>query len=688
MWIRQFFVALVYLLVATIALEFAVVEGNATLIWPSSGVALAVLIRFGAKYAVGIFFGAFLSGIYAGNEPIIWWFCALGNTLEPLLALYLLRFLPFSKNVYHNHDYLSLIFAGSVGAIASALLGSVALFLVNYITVEQIPKVIFHWWMADALGMFSIGPFLLLFSYSRIKYLLQERALEVLLILISGSSFALIFYAGWGELEFNKASSNYLLMIPLVWAILRFGQVISAIVIAQYFCIAIYGLLFQKGMFWEGDLQTNLYFFWGHFSVISILTMLVAYAISERHTFSQAVRNSKTETYIFCEDDIHFEFINQSALNNQGLSLFSALKLTPVDIQLFTSETELFEKLQPLRDGKLSFVAFETVVQRRDKSFYPVEVNIQMLDYSSRESYLISLVDITEHLEKEKHLILGNSVCELSSQAIMITDANVNIIRVNHAFTKITGYKEEDALGKNPSFLSSGRHEQEFYQALWASLIEDGMWTGEIYNRRKSGELYLQSITIKALSNSVGDVENYIAMFIDITQEREQTLQLKHLSEHDVLTGLPNKSLLQKEFLYALAVAKRQSTQLGLLFIDLNNFKPINDKYGHTFGDNMLQAIAIRMQSCIRETDIVSRVGGDEFVVLVSNTESDKNCAILTEKLKNIISQVILIEHVPLQVSASIGVANYPEQGDSLEALLSVADKAMYEDKKVMKSSH
>lgn len=587
--IRQFFVALVYLLIATVALEFAVVEGNATLIWPSSGVALAVLIRLGAKYVIGVFLGAFFAGIYAGDEPIIWLFSALGNSLEPLIALYLLRFLPFSKNIYHSHDYLSLILAGAVGAIVSALFGCSALFLVDYISVVEVPKIIFHWWVSDALGILSITPCLLLFSYSRIKALLHKKEAEVFFILLNATILAFIFYAGWGDIEFNKASSNYLLMVPLVWAILRFGQVVSSLVITQYFCIAIYGLLIQKGMFWTGDLETNLYFFWGHFSVISILTMLVAYAINEKNMFSQAVSNSHTETYIFCEDDIHFEFVNQCALDNQRVSLFSALRLTPIDIQLFASEKQLLKELKPLKEGNVSSIEFETVIQRRDNSVYPVEISIQMLDYSNRESYLVSMVDISERLEKEKHLMLGNSVCELSPQAIMITDENSNIIRVNSAFTEITEYSAEEAIGRNPGFLSSGRHDKVFFQMLWENLTRVGAWTGEIYNRRKSGALYLQNITIKALHNPRGEVKNYIAMFTDITEDREQAMHFKHLSEHDILTGLPNKSLLQKEFSYALALAKRQKTQLGLLFIDLNDFKPINDTYGHNFGDNLLQ---------------------------------------------------------------------------------------------------
>jgi len=682
--IRQFAVAMAYFLIAVIVLEFAVVNGNATLIWPSSGLALAILIRWGKVYTGGVFLGAFIAAVYAGNEPVIWVLTSLGNTLEALIAVYLLRYLPFSKNVYHTHDYFSLIFAGAVGAIFSALLGCLSLYLSDFISLVQIPKIILHWWMADALGILIVAPFLLLFSYSRIRFLLKGKLIEVLLLLMSTLLLGLMFYAGLIG-GFNLAGSTYLLVIPLIWGILRFGHVISTIVIAEYFSIAIYGLLVQKGIFWTGDLQSDFYFFSGHFSVISIATMLMAYATKEKNILQQVISNSYTETYIFGEDDIRFEFVNQRALDNHLLTLFQALKLSPLDLSFFMSEKLLNEAIKSLRNKELAIVNFTTWVQRLDKTTYPAEINMQLLDHSNRNNYLLSVIDISEKIKKEKYLMLGNLVCDASSQAIMVTDEKSKIIRVNGAFTEITGYSAEFAIGKTPSFLKSGRHDEAFFTQLWQSLIETKEWLGEIYNRRKNGELYLQSVTIKALHNSRGELENYIAMFTDITESRANELHLKHQSEHDVLTSLPNKKLLQQEFGYALTMAKRHKTKFALLFIDINDFKPVNDSYGHVYGDYVLQTLATRMQTCIREADMVSRIGGDEFVVLVSDTESDPNCVILIKKLKQIIEQALVVDELSLKVSASIGVANYPEQGDTLEGLLRIADEAMYADKQKMK---
>ncbi|NOQ76820.1 MAG: diguanylate cyclase [Methylococcaceae bacterium] len=281
---------------------------------------------------------------------------------------------------------------------------------------------------------------------------------------------------------------------------------------------------------------------------------------------------------------------------------------------------------------------------------------------------------------------LSDFVYEFSPLGIMITGKNNEIIRVNSTFSELTGYPEKTVLGKNPSFLSSGRHSKAFYQQMWNSLNKIGAWSGEIFNRRQNGAVYLQGIDIKVRYNSKGQVENYIASFSDITQVREKALHLKHLYEYDELTALPNKYLLQQKFNSALATAKRQSTKLVILVIDLNDFKTINDKFGYAYGDIVLKEIAARMRSCIRETDFVARVGIDEFVCLMTNIQIDGDGQVLSEKFKKAIAQIFMIEDKAIQVSASIGSSVYPEHGTSFDELSSVADRSKYYDKQKMKA--
>jgi len=286
-------------------------------------------------------------------------------------------------------------------------------------------------------------------------------------------------------------------------------------------------------------------------------------------------------------------------------------------------------------------------------------------------------------IKNNASLSLSDHLCELSPLAVMVTCKNTNIIKTNPAFSEITGYSFESVSGKNPHLLSSGRHNEAFYQEMWHCINTKGSWSGEIYNRRKNGQLYLQKAYISVRYSAKGEVENYISIFSDITQEREYALHLKHLCEHDLLTNLPNRHLLHQKFEEALASAKRLNTKLSILFIDLNKFKPINDQFGHANGDQLLQEVASRIQSCIRETDTVARIGGDEFIVLMTNLEDDNASKILSNKLKEVIAQKLIIsDNVCLKISASIGTANFPEHGDDFETLSYIADMSMFEDKK------
>jgi len=683
--IKQLAAGTVYLLVAIVALNFAVVEGNATLLWPSSGVALAFLVRFGIKYALGIFLGAFAAGVYVGNPHVISALIALGNTLEPLLAVYLLRFLPFTPTLYRTHDYLSLVLAGSIGAIASAVIGSSALILAGFLPLSEFFDVAFHWWMGDALGALLLAPFLLMVSLHSYKTVIEDKGVESLLLLALTALIAALVMTDLHSGLINGFGGTYLLIIPLTWAILRFSQSMTSIVIFEYFIIGLWGLLNQQGLFMISDVEPNLTLFWVYFVTITLVAHIIAYTVNERNTLFQAINSSKTETYVFCEGDMKFEFVNQAALENMGLSLVRALQLTPMDIKPLYSYEQFAVLLKPLVNKEVDVLNYETMLKRNDDTLYPAEITIHRINHANRACYLASVVDITERVERERHRILGNHVCDLSSQAIMITDSDNSIIRVNSVFTAITGYSEEEVLGQNPHILSSGRHDSAFYFLLWESLKQQGQWEGDIYNRRKSGELYLQSLTIKLLHDANGNITNHIAMFSDITDEHERSLKLQHLSEHDVLTGLPNRMKLKQEFEFAITSAKRHRNTLAILFFDLNDFKPINDNYGHVTGDEVLQTIADRMRETIRDTDMVARIGGDEFVVLMTDIDSDVAISTLTDKLKAEIAKPISIKGEVFTVPASCGAAEYPEQSDTLEGLLSIADGEMYKDKAAMK---
>ena len=290
--------------------------------------------------------------------------------------------------------------------------------------------------------------------------------------------------------------------------------------------------------------------------------------------------------------------------------------------------------------------------------------------------------DITQRKEAEAELEQAASVFQHANEGITITDADGVILDVNTAFTRITGYSREEALGQNPRILKSGRQDAAFYAEMWQTLHSRGRWAGEIWNRRKNGEVYAELLTISAVRDSNGCVQRYVGLFSDISVQKEHQQQLEHIAHYDVLTGLPNRVLLADRLQQALAQTLRRGTQLAVVYFDLDGFKIINDRHGHDAGDRLLMTLADRMKHVLREGDTLARLGGDEFVaILVDLPDVDASLPWLNRLLRAI-AEPVHDEVGPLQVSASLGISFYP-QAESVDAdqLLRQADQAMYQAK-------
>ncbi|WP_084190976.1 EAL domain-containing protein [Methylomarinum vadi] len=282
--------------------------------------------------------------------------------------------------------------------------------------------------------------------------------------------------------------------------------------------------------------------------------------------------------------------------------------------------------------------------------------------------------------QAEENLKLSDKVFQQSQDAILICDQNNSIISINPAFTEITGYSEKEALGKNPGFLSSGRHDREFYSEMWQAILENGYWQGEIWNRRKNGELFPEWLTISVVSDDNGAITNYIAIFSDISLHKESEERIEHLAHYDPVTDLPNRILLRAHVDHELIVSERQNKSFALLFMDLDHFKNINDSLGHTIGDQVLIKVSERLKQILREEDTVARLGGDEFNILLSEANF-KGAALVAAKIINTIARPIHIDHYQLHITASIGISLYPENGQDYETLSKNADTALYQSK-------
>ncbi len=287
---------------------------------------------------------------------------------------------------------------------------------------------------------------------------------------------------------------------------------------------------------------------------------------------------------------------------------------------------------------------------------------------------------------REEQLRVAASVFEGTSEAILICDVDTRIITVNRAFCKMTGYAEEELVGQTPALLKSGQHTRGFYQEMWAALKNAGQWQGEIWNRRKTGEIYPERITISALYDDAGKVLRYIAIAADITANKKAENEINSLAFYDPLTDLPNRRLLHDRLRQAISSSARSSKHGAVLFIDLDNFKTLNDTLGHDIGDQLLRQVAQRLGNCVRDGDTVARLGGDEFVVMLQDLSGD--ALIAASQAEAVSEKILALCSKPYQLggtlhhsTTSIGITLFAKQSESIDELMKRADLAMYQAK-------
>lgn len=297
------------------------------------------------------------------------------------------------------------------------------------------------------------------------------------------------------------------------------------------------------------------------------------------------------------------------------------------------------------------------------------------------KGFAIQSSEVTMLKETEAKLELAACVFENTLDGVLITDANGIILSVNPAFTEITGYTAEEAIGHNPRVLKSNQHDRAFYASMWTQITMKGRWNGEIWNRRKDGDLYLQQMTISMVRDADGELMRYVSVFNDVTALWRKDEHLKHLAFHDALTDLPNRTLLMDRINQRLINSNREPCELALMFIDLDGFKLVNDQFGHNVGDDLLKEVAKRLLLLVRESDTVARVGGDEFIVVLNNPKEKDEIAYIANRVVSSINEPMEILGEVLHVGASVGIALFPADASTSVDLIKNADTAMYSAK-------
>lgn len=409
--------------------------------------------------------------------------------------------------------------------------------------------------------------------------------------------------------------------------------------------------------------------------------------LDEKHVLSAVLHESLGVSLIIADPAKNVRYLNPAAS-----ALFELARESIVGEQLeilFTKIGMATDALRIALDEAQRGASHEFDITHQIKNEI-VHLHVRIAPIQDQNNNLLGFVqtiqDETEKRLSERKLKQAASIFENTIEGIIITDADANILSVNPAFTRITGYVEDEVRGKNPNILSSGRQDKAFFRLLWESLQSSGYWQGELWNRRKSGETYAEWLTISVILDADGKVKNYIAVFADITSSKIAHDEFEFLAHHDPLTKLPNRLLFNARLTHSLSRIKRTGDNVAVLMIDLDGFKLINDEFGHQAGDRVLEVIAERLIANTRSEDTVSRLGGDEFVVVLEDIMEISGATDIAHKLIQEISQPIMMDKNIMTVTASVGIALSSMIGDNSKVLISSADDALYQAKSAGKN--
>ncbi|WP_455375068.1 EAL domain-containing protein [Kaarinaea lacus] len=405
----------------------------------------------------------------------------------------------------------------------------------------------------------------------------------------------------------------------------------------------------------------------------------------------KAILDVVSEGVMVCDDNGNIVFMNPVA-EKMFSTKEQLVQHRPISELLVGSQVESISNFFTNKDGNKNNVLIKETKGRRNKDeIFSVELVISRTWLMDDLVFTCTVRDITHIKLRDQEFNLAATIFE-SHTAMLITDKQGIILRVNPAFTRVTGYSAEEVIGKNPRVLQSGHQSKEFYKKFWKSINETGKWEGEIWNKRKDGEIYPEYQTITAVVNHKGNVTHYVATFQDITERKQTQALIEHQAFYDALTNLPNRRLILDRLNQELSAARRHKFYGALLFMDLDHFKTLNDSMGHAVGDELLQQMADRLLDQVRKEDTVARLGGDEFVVLLANLGTDDHKAgqlanTIATKIHKCLVEPYMLQGNSLKFTSSIGISLFPFDDENADDVLKHADSAMYRAKHMGRNS-
>lgn len=399
--------------------------------------------------------------------------------------------------------------------------------------------------------------------------------------------------------------------------------------------------------------------------------------------------HSNDEIYVFDLKSLKILYANEKVRLGLGYSLEELQKLTIKESNLKIDEASFQEILKPLISGEENIITYETSYQEKGENFYTIEVRLQAFKNENSYILLAMVYDVTERKKAEKELKITADVFDNTSEGIVITEGDSSkILQVNKAFCQISGYRNEELIGQKLNILKSGWHNDEYYKELWHSIKTTGFWQGEMWDRRKNGELYAQWLSITAVKDSFDRVTNYVGIVNEITERKKSEEKIYRLAYYDSLTNLPNRALFSDRVNYTINRTGKTNEKIAILYLDLDRFKVINDSFGHNVGDKLLQGVSLRLKEALGEVYTLSRLGGDEFIIMIENIKKEKEVAEIANKILESLSKPFNLMGIEVYTSISIGISLYPSDGSNLDTLLKNADTAMYRAKDLGRNNY
>lgn len=690
---RLFLTFVVYFSAGKLGLSFPFIPPNVTLIWLPSGIALAALLRAGLPMAPAIFLASVLLNMSTGASLFTSFFIGIGNTLGPLSVAYYLGRMNFSASFFRREDVIRFCLASAVGMSISATCGSLSLWQADIIPSPQFAWI--SWWAGDTVGIFLAAPFLLTLTQQGKK--LKQSAQENL-------AFICLFIAAHWLIFFSKHSLLHLTFVAMaimIWAALRLGHFFTSLTVLASSAVATIATQQGIGPFKSLEVSESSIVLWLYMATLSITALLITALQAERIAATNELREA-------------FERISKVASRLPGLIMQYRIQPDRSTSVLYVSDAieSMFEmKAKDIRhnaspmvrridtaDKKIFLKQLEYATEHLIP--YQMEFRYHRVNGSVRWLYLDALPelepegstlwhcfisDITERKSAEQDLRVAAITFE-SQEGIFVADSQWKILRINQAYSRITGFSSEELIGKVLPRHVTQQQDAGFFDNIYQALAQYRYWQGELWATRKTQEIYPQLITLTAIANESGQISHYIGSFTDISRHKGYEDEILNLAFYDPLTHLPNRRLLMDRLQHLIAMNQRDDAHSAILFIDLDNFKTLNDTRGHDAGDLLLIEAAQRLQTCVRESDTVARLGGDEFVVVLQalsplRDEAARQADRIAEKIRLLLNEPYQITDFIHHGAGSIGVCLFQGGDTTVKDLFKRADTAMYEAK-------